>query len=184
MVRQRNQSPGAKLSLRAVEALRNGKIRTADTGSGRSWINTAPWVLLIVLLLPPLFSELIVAIAPSSLTYVLYGTTATFIQVWSFPLPRKRQLSGLLVLIGALLMLHLVPWSSRKAFLAAFHRVEIGMSVERVHSLLAPVSLSPERQTSLTARGYRHSDAPRFDSDIGLVRFTDGRVTAMEFLPD
>ena len=35
-------------------------------------------------------------------------------------------------------MLDLVPWNSRKEFLAAFERVEVRMSVERVHSILAP----------------------------------------------
>ena len=118
------------------------------------------------------------------MTYALYGATAAFLQVKSFRLPWKRHLVGVIVLTGALLVLHLVPWTSRKVFLAEFGRVENGMSVERVHSILAPVSISPERQTDLTERGYRHSDAPGFDSDIGVVRFTDGRVTATQFLPD
>ena len=81
------------------------------------------------------------------------------------------------MLLGALLVSHLVPWKSRKVFLAEFDWIETGMSVERVHSILAPVSISPERQTDMTERGYRHSDAGRFNSDVGVVRFTDGRVT-------
>jgi hypothetical protein len=155
-----------------------------DFGFGTLWRNAAPWVLLVTLLLPPLFIELVLVVAPGVMTYALYGASGAFIQLRAVSLPWKRRLVGLLVWGGALLVLHLVPWNSRKVFLAEFERVETAMSVERVHSILAPVSISPERQTDLSERGYRHSDAARFDSDIGVVRFTDGRVSGTEFLPD
>lgn len=172
------------LDLGPSTAPMNGKMTTFGFGFAKLWGRTAPWLLLVTLLIPPLFSELVLAIAPSLMTYALYGATAAFLQVKCVRLPWKRHLVGVLLFVGALLVLHLVPWTSRKVFLAEFDRVETGMSVERVHSILAPVSISPERQTDLTERGYRHSDAPRFDSDIGVVRFTDGRVTATQFLPD
>jgi hypothetical protein len=162
----------------------NGEVTTSDFGLGSLWRQTAPWLLLISLLVPLLVIELVLAISPSSLSYALYGVTAAFILFKAFALPWKHQLAGGLVWVGALLALHLVPWTSRKIFLAEFERIEAGMSIERVHSILAPVSLSPERQTDLSERGYRHSDAARFDSDVGLVRFADGRVTDTEFLPD
>jgi hypothetical protein len=117
-------------------------------------------------------------------SYALYGVAAAFLQCICFTRPWKQHLVGLLGLAGALLVVHLVPWHSRKVFLAEFDRVEAGMSVEQVHSLLAPVSILPELQASLIERGYRHSAAARFDSDIGMVRFTDGHVTGTQFLPD
>lgn len=148
------------------------------------WRGAAPWLLLVISLVPPIVSELVLAIAPSPMVYALYGAAAGSIQLVAFTAPWRRRLVGLLVWVGALLVLHLVPWNSRKVFLAQFDRVERGMSVERVHSILAPVSIWPERHADLSERGYRHSDAPRFDSDVGVVRFTDGRVTETEFLPD
>jgi hypothetical protein len=172
------------LNLNQFAAPVNGEVTTSELGLGKLWKRSAPWLLLVALLVPPIFSELVLAVAPSPLVYALYGATAGFIQFKAFTLSRRRQLVGLLVWVGALLVLHLVPWNSRKVFLAQFDRVESGMSVEQVHSILAPVSISPERQTELGVRGYRHSDAARFDSDIGVVRFTDGRVTETEFLPD
>jgi hypothetical protein len=157
---------------------------TTFDGLGKLWRRSAPWLLLVSLLVAPIVSELVLAIAPSLVAYGLYGAAAGFIEFKAFTLPWKCQFARLVVWIGALLVLHLVPWNSRKVFLAQFDRVETAMSVERVHSIMAPVSISAERQTDLTERGYRHSDAARFDSDIGVVRFTDGRVTATEFLPD
>src|SRR5690606_8480706 len=148
------------LNLDPSTAPMNGKVTTFGFGFGKLWRRTAPWLLLVTLLIPPLFSELVLAIAPSLMTYVLYGATAAFLQVNSLKLPWKRQFIKILMLASALLVLHLVPWTSRKVFLAEFDRVENGMSVERVHWILAPVSLSPDHQTALTVRGYRHSNAP------------------------
>lgn len=87
------------------------------------------------------------------------------------------------VLLISLTILHLVPWNSRKIFLASLEAVEEGMTpgdVEKVLGRYLRVSGSP----ALGAAVYRHSTESRFDSDFGIVHYQQGRVSKVEFLPD
>src|ERR1041384_7970518 len=138
------------LNPRSPMALMNGGPTTAlDSGIGQGggrFGRAAPWLLLAVFFIPPLVCELVLAIAPNLAVYALYGAATALVQFKSFAAPGKRRLGGVLALVLGLMILHLVPWNTRKVFLAQFNRIEPGMSVEQVHSLLAPVSIAPERQ--------------------------------------
>lgn len=92
---------------------------------------------------------------------------------------------------GALAVLHLVPWNSRKPFLQRLGQIAIGMSPAEVEAIMAGYL----RRTNWEAFDgpvrvrdamvFRHSDAPEFNSDWGVVRFdAAARVVAVEFLPD
>ncbi|HYO98492.1 MAG TPA: hypothetical protein VER33_28510 [Polyangiaceae bacterium] len=143
------------------------------------------WLLLSVLAAPPVVVELVLAIPATPLIYIAYGAVAGFIQLSLLPSDSQRlRLLQVAALAATLVVLHLVPWTSRKVFLAAYNRIEPGMTIEAAHSLVAPHSIEPHLQTGETVRGYKHSRAARFDSDIGLVHFSNGRVTRTEFLPD
>lgn len=97
-----------------------------------------------------------------------------------------------------LLVLHLVPWSPRKAFLAHFEKIEPGMDRTAVRRVMAPYAATAEdvEKRIYDARGrvegdgpsrvdvYQHSRSGRFDSDFGIVIYAEGRVARTEFWPD
>jgi hypothetical protein len=110
------------------------------------------------------------------------------------------------------LVVLLVPWNSRKAFLANFNRIRPGMTVPQVedvmkgyvhgtcwppspnagprvpHSVGSPSSYAAVPSTDEPQPAgcliFRHSEEPRFNSDRGVVRFEDGHVVSTEFLSD
>lgn len=95
---------------------------------------------------------------------------------------RRPDLRAWVVFVAVLAVLERVPWTPRKAFLRDLERVRPGMRVEQAAELMRR---HPEAAPATEAvRVYRHSHAPRFDSDRGLVYTRDGRVTRVVFLPD
>lgn len=148
-------------------------------------LRVASWVLFAVLVAPPVFVELVLAMPASPLVYLAYAAFAALMQFYLIDSVRRRvRLVQLALLTVGLLVLHYVPWTSRKVFLADFNRIEPGMTIEEAHSLVAPHSRNADLQTGDIVRGYTHSRHPRFDADIGVVYFSNGRVREARFLWD
>ena len=91
-------------------------------------------------------------------------------------------------LVASLLLaiLCLVPWTSRKQFLRHLDRVEPGMTREKARQVMLPYRPvgADGPSTADTSDSYRHSQHPRYNADIGLVSYRDGRVSEVVFLPD
>jgi hypothetical protein len=97
----------------------------------------------------------------------------------------KRTTNAGLLFVSLLACLHLMPWSTRKVFLTKFQSIEPGTTLEAVHALLEPYVFRENRSTRRDmARSYWHSPVGHYDSDVGTVRFRDGRVVETLFLPD
>lgn len=96
---------------------------------------------------------------------------------WRGPVALGAVASLLLVVLLA------VPWTSRKRFLRRLDRVEVGMSREEARRVLLPYRPLPAdgALTPATTDWYSHSSAAEFNADFGIVRYRDGRVTAVEF---
>jgi hypothetical protein len=109
---------------------------------------------------------------------------------WPWPLEAVQAAAWWFAAAMALLALHLVPWTSRKPFLAQLDRVRVGMTPAEVEAIMGDYRrgtgwrvgndvLAPE-----DAMVFRHSDDARFNSDWGVVRFAEGRVVEVRFDPD
>jgi hypothetical protein len=106
------------------------------------------------------------------------------------------------LVIGAL---HQVDWTSRKPFLRDFARIRAGMTEAEVRQIMTgylvgtgwpALPLDPAANSAgrpappaheLTLRNsivFRHSNDGRFNSDWGIVRFSQGKVAETEFSPD
>lgn len=107
------------------------------------------------------------------------------------PVAVRRQvgpLATLVVLLAGMATLHLVDWTTRKPFLRDLARVRVGMTEAEVRPILSryrrfanpPDTLAAQRETMIV----RHSTAGAFDSDVGIVRFSQGRVASVEFSAD
>jgi hypothetical protein len=117
-------------------------------------------------------------------------------------LPGRERLLILGLFIVVLVSMSFVDWNSRKPFLRDLYRVEQGMTVEQVEQLMAdytigtgwpacPLGLVATEPASETLRPsqpdrlvYRHTDEGWGNSDWGEVRFENGRVVEIHFLPD
>jgi hypothetical protein len=115
-----------------------------------------------------------------------------------------------MVLVAAL---HFVPWTSRKPFLRDLHRVQAGMTESEVRLIMGRYAegtgwpAMPEggsgtltdlgsggtHRTKVSTNGdlalrdalvFRHSTDGRFNSDWGIVKLDEGRVTGVSFSPD
>ena len=98
---------------------------------------------------------------------------------------RAMQIVVPIALLGAMLALQFVNWDSRKPFIRALNRVEVGMTIEQVDALMTGYMRSPAQGSGgETSIGYRHTDEGWGNSDIGLITIVDGRVATRQFLPD
>lgn len=86
----------------------------------------------------------------------------------------------------ALIILLVVPWTSRHRFLHHLDRVEVGMSREEARQVMLPYRPldQDEPATGDTTDWYGHSRDARFNADFGIVRYEAGRVAAVEFSAD
>ena len=132
------------------------------------------------------------------LLYVLY--TMCVAAGLLFFLFQKREVRRVLLLVAfivAMLILYKIQWTTRKPFLLDLSHVRIGMTAQEVDRVMggyikgsgiAPVgSFGSDENGQLKLSDstlYRHSYDGAFNADWGLVRFKDGRVTNVEFLPD
>jgi hypothetical protein len=116
--------------------------------------------------------------------------------------PRREKLLILGLLIVALFSIRLVDWNSRKPFLKDLYRVREGMTVEQVEQIMghymggtgwpacplglpAGTSGAETEELALPDRlVYRHTDEGWGNSDWGEIRFVEGRVEEIRFLPD
>lgn len=106
-----------------------------------------------------------------------------------FLVGRRRvvQIALPLGLLCAILAVQFVDWDSRKPFLRALDRVEVGMTVAEVDAIMAGYMRRPSQPTTADEDAivsYRHTTEGWGDSDIIVIRFTSGRVTSREYLPD
>jgi hypothetical protein len=167
-----------------MDGLKEHWRRAVDTGRP-----SPPWwqVLLCValaLLLPALV-ELGLAYSPGLGGYGAYcALWGLVLATWAVRQRSGQPLIALAVLALGLATLHLVPWTSRKVFLADLAQVQPGMTEEQVERVMARYrQLSPPGQATGT-RTYGHSREPAFDSDVGGIHFEGGRAVKVEFLPD
>lgn len=91
---------------------------------------------------------------------------------------------ALAAVLGALALLWLLPWSSRKTFLRAFDQVETGMTGAEVDRVLGRYPYLESGEGEHRVRAYRHSEQGRYDSDRGVLRFRGGRVRSKTFSAD
>jgi len=109
---------------------------------------------------------------------------------------RPRFAAPTLFVFG-LLFVYSESWSSRKLFLHDLKSIRSGMSAQQVDNVMARhhvYNIGPPN-TRLDDNGklvlidtgsasYRHSDDGEFNGDVGIVRFSGGRVTGVEFSRD
>jgi hypothetical protein len=62
--------------------------------------------------------------------------------------------------------------------------IEPGMSMGSAHALLESYFFRERRFGGDVVRSYWHSPVGHYDSDVGVVRFRDGRVVETSFTPD
>jgi hypothetical protein len=116
--------------------------------------------------------------------------------------PRREKLLILGLLVVALLSVRFVDWNSRKPFLKDLYRVQEGMTVEQVEQIMGhhmvgsgwpadPLGLptrsavaGTEDLTQPDRLVYRHTNEGWGNSDWGEIRFQEGRVVEIRFLPD
>ena len=126
----------------------------------------------------------------------------------------RSKLAVYLTFICCLVILHQVPWSSRKPFLRDLRRIKPGMTVAEVEAIMAKYvgqpGLSPwptqthgprreypvyssaveqgpapdENDDTLYYLEYRHTEHGDFYGDEGIVHFEKGKVSRVRFLPD
>lgn len=98
-----------------------------------------------------------------------------------------------LVFAAALMAVHLTPWNSRKVFLGDFRDIRPGMSLAEVDAIMAGYLRgtgwphpdgTPGELRLADSVVFRHAKTGNYNSDWGVVRFADGRVTEATFLPD
>lgn len=107
--------------------------------------------------------------------------------------------AGLAVLA---VLLTLVPWHPRKVFAARLDSIEKGMTVDEVEAIIGgyikghgwaipdelPPPEYPEGEARAHATGtmiYRwNTTSASYNADWGKVEFQDGKVVAVDFLPD
>ena len=108
-----------------------------------------------------------------------------------------------LVVYGLALVLYLVmalmPWHPRKAFIYKLNSIQVGMTIDEVEQIMDGYMLGygrgmdrvvpeyPEKEERKTATGnmvYRWSTSSAYNADWGIVNFEDGKVISTEFLPD
>lgn len=126
-----------------------------------------------------------------SLFYPLYvtGLFAAFfalpalVLMWRSPLRVKFALISTFLLF--ILVVRNVEWNSRKPFLRNLGDVQTGMTRPQVENIMHAYSRSPTTGVSKeNIIAFRHTNEGWGDSDIGVVKFQDGRVIQVEFLAD
>ena len=106
--------------------------------------------------------------------------------------PGRLRLALLLSFAGAMLIISLTNWDSRKPFLRDFYQVQVGMTAVQADQVMqgymkfiSPLTEVNERGEVLTGPvNYRHTEEGWGDSDIGLLMFKNGRVVDTDFYPD
>ena len=160
------------------------------------------------------FWEILGAMCVPGKVFIAYGLFWTAVLLpfllWR---PSVLKIRIYMLFLAALIILHAVPWNSRKVFLRDFDKVRVGMTVEEVEAVMGkymkgtrwPAGPSTTRQvltevgtgismkTYETPTGelgiqdsvvYRHSNDWAFNSDWGIVQFQEGRVVWKDFTLD
>ncbi|MDX1996139.1 MAG: hypothetical protein SF066_00355 [Thermoanaerobaculia bacterium] len=148
-------------------------------------------LLLISALTLTLFAlcELVFAYPVARFLYVSLAVVAAAALVRPVAVRRQKgPLAALVILLAALATLHLVDWTTRKPFLRDLARVRVGMTEAEIHPILSRYRRFATKPDTLAAQGetliVRHSTAGAFDSDVGIVRLSNGRVASVEFSAD
>lgn len=168
-----------------------------DPAADTAWPLACAGVASVLALLAACFVELLLAVPlPGWFYAIALGTIAILASFGLAPRRHRWNLAATMhaIWVGCALLglvtLHLVPWTTRKPFLAALDRVCIGMTYEEVEEIMSDYRQGTGWQTpegELRTPGmlvFRHSDDARFNSDWGMVTFVDGRVTKVAFSPD
>lgn len=98
---------------------------------------------------------------------------------------KRTTLSVLGALFLGLTTLRCAPWTARKVFLQHFNALAVGMTVEEVaYEMWDYAFWVYPKSSSRVVRSYFHSWVGHFDSDRGVVVFTNGRVVELKFCPE
>jgi hypothetical protein len=160
------------------------------------------------------FWEILAAGCLSGTAFAAYGLFWTMLLLpfllWK---PSLLKMRIYMLFLALLIILHAVPWNSRKGFVRDLDRVRIGMTAEEVDAImgkymkgtgwpagpettahvLTEVNSGNVTNTYTTPEGelgiqdsvvYRHSNGAEFNSDWGVVTLKDGRVVRTHFSPD
>lgn len=172
--------------------------------SGQGWVVARQLLLGCALLMVAFagFAELLLLMPLPLWTYSLAAMLAAAGLVpTSGSRHRAARWGGLALVLVMLAILHAVPWSSRKVFLRDLSRVKPGMTEAEVRRVMEgyiegtgwPLphggeggdgASSPGELRLLDGLVFRHSELPRFNSDWGVVTFSNGVARSVEFLPD
>lgn len=169
----------------------------ADEKSFGSMVAVAVWAVAIATLID-FVCAWIAGFWITPVKYAVY-TSCVGVILFRFVL-HKREVPRVLILsafLGAMFILYHIEWSTRKPFLMDLSRVRIGMTAEEVDRVMSnymkgsgigPVGpFEPDENGELKLRDriiYRHSNDGAFNADWGVVKFKDGRVSAVDFMPD
>ncbi|WP_309888082.1 hypothetical protein [Archangium sp.] len=138
-----------------------------------------------LVLLPVVLFEVGLSVPLKTWFYLVYGGFwGLVLTLLALRYSRSGAAWALPLLLLGLAILHGGQWSSRKVFLQHLERIEPGMDVAVVESILNAYPSIVSLEGSAEVRAYHHSQETRFDSDVGLVRLEGGRVTAVHFYPD
>jgi hypothetical protein len=118
-------------------------IRNCDNElKGYGFAGYRGWLLLVLLVAPLVFMEVFLAVAPSVLVYAILVIIGVASILWSHSLRKHANREGLLqiiVLLACLAILNWVPRNTRKVFLSQFNRIQSGMTIDEVDSILRPL---------------------------------------------
>jgi hypothetical protein len=146
------------------------------------------------------FCDLFLPIAPDDVLRVVACLGVLSLPALGFVVvSRRRWMLVASVLAAALVVAMLAsPWHSRKRFIWDLYSVQTGMTVDEVEAIMGrytkgagkkwgqSAAAFPEGEERDRATGimtYRWNDSD-YDSDWGQVKFEQGRVVGVEFLPD
>lgn len=132
------------------------------------------------------------ALSPLALL-LWFSVSILLLLPFCIPQPRRFRFGIPAALLVLLACVNLLPWNSRKVFLGDFRRIEPGMTVAQVESVMSQYRKGtgwplpdgkPGEFAPPDSLVYRHATSGDYDSDWGVVRFAEGRVVATEFMAD
>jgi hypothetical protein len=120
---------------------------------------------------------------PVTAGFAAFFAIPALVLLWRAPLRVKLALVSTFLLL--ILAVRNVEWNSRKPFLRALERVQVGMTVEQMDAVMRGFVRGPQQSVSeFGTVGFRHTDEGWGNADIGLVTLADGIVVKVEYLPD
>jgi hypothetical protein len=139
----------------------------------------------IILFMYCVLFEVVMGVSVDAAIYLPFAIVFSGAVGLKRPILQHRKRLAALIAVNALIVgLFLIPWTTRKPFLRQLYSIKPGMSVDEVKKIMAGVV---EETYDGPGRSlcFRHSIHDwRFNADIGVVTFHEGKVVDVQFLPD